>query len=238
MSDLDFTGRTVLVTGGASGIGAATAAAFAARGAVTYALDVAEPPAGSVRFLRADVASPQEVEAAVARIEAETGRLDVLVTAAGITRDRVLWKLADGDWDDVIRVNLRGTFTPLRAVLPGMRARGGGAVVLVSSINGERGKFGQANYAASKAGVIALGKSAAREAGARGIRVNIVAPGLTDTPMTRRMPAEAFEAGVRETVLGRAADPADVAGPILFLASDLARHVTGQVLRVDGGQYM
>lgn len=158
-----------------------------------------------------------------------------LVHCAGITRDGVLWKLSDEDWDDVMRVNLSSSFYLLREMIPLMRERGG-AITLISSINGERGKFGQGNYAASKAGLIGLARTAAREGGRFDIRVNVIAPGLIQTSMTKELPAKVTEAALQESVLGRLGTAEDVAGVALFLCSQLARHVTGQVLRVDGGQ--
>jgi NAD(P)-dependent dehydrogenase (short-subunit alcohol dehydrogenase family) len=163
-------------------------------------------------------------------------RLDVLVHCAGVTRDAVLWKLPPADWRTVMAVNLDSAFHLLRGAVPWMRQGGGGSVVLVTSINGERGKLGQSAYAASKAGLIGLGRTAARELGRFGIRVNLVSPGLVATPMTADLPPAVVEQALAESVLGRAGEPDDVAQAILFLAADGARHVTGQVLRVDGGQ--
>ena len=176
------------------------------------------------------------VQALFRGLEAADLAPDVLVHAAGITRDHVLWKLADEEWTEVLRTNLDSAFWLLRAAVPAMRARERGAVVFLSSINGERGKVGQANYAASKAGLIGLARTAARELGPSNIRVNVVAPGLVRTAMSAHLPAEALERALGEAVLGRLAEPDDVARAVLFLCSDLARHVTGQVLRVDGGQ--
>jgi NAD(P)-dependent dehydrogenase (short-subunit alcohol dehydrogenase family) len=169
-------------------------------------------------------------------IAKDAGRLDIVVHAAGIVRDGVLWKMSDDDWADVMRVNLDAAFWLLRASAPLMRSGGGGSVVLVGSINGERGKFGQANYAAAKAGLIGLGRSAARELGRSGVRVNVVAPGWIETEMTAGLPAAAKTKAVEETALGRVGRPNDVATAILFLVSEMSRHVTGQILRVDGGQ--
>jgi NAD(P)-dependent dehydrogenase (short-subunit alcohol dehydrogenase family) len=176
------------------------------------------------------------VSAAIAGIARESGRLDVIVHAAGIVRDGVLWKMTDDDWSDVLRINLDAAFWILRGAAPLMRAAGSGSIVLVTSINGERGKFGQANYAAAKAGLVGLGRSAARELGRSGVRVNLVAPGFIDTAMTASLPDDIKAKAIEETALGRAGRPEDVAAAILFLASDMSRHVTGQILRVDGGQ--
>jgi NAD(P)-dependent dehydrogenase (short-subunit alcohol dehydrogenase family) len=172
----------------------------------------------------------------VADVAGRAGRLDVVVHCAGITRDAVVAKMSDADWHEVIATNLDSAFYLLRSVAPALRQAGGGAVVLVSSINAERGKVGQANYAASKAGMNALAMTAARELGRFGIRVNVVAPGWIDTPMTAAVPEEYRQRALDETVVGRLGQPEDVAGAVLFLCSDLGRHVTGQVLRVDGGQ--
>jgi acetoacetyl-CoA reductase/3-oxoacyl-[acyl-carrier protein] reductase len=141
-------------------------------------------------------------------------------------------------WRRVLEVNLTGSFLVLRVVVPGMRERGWGRIVQIASINGERGKPGQANYAASKAGLIALTKTAARELGPRGITVNAVAPGFVRTPMTEGLPEEVRRRAVEESALGRIGDPGDVAAVVAFLCSEAARHVTGQVIRVDGGQYL
>ena len=144
--------------------------------------------------------------------------------------------MSDDDWDTVLRVNLDAAFRLVRAAIPPMRQAGSGHIVLISSINGERGKFGQANYAASKAGLIGFARTVAREVGRFGIRVNVIAPGLILTPMTTSLPDDVLARAVDETALGRAGRPADVARAVLYLCSDLSSHVTGQVLRVDGGQ--
>jgi len=238
MNDLRFDGQTVLVTGAGRGIGAAVAGAFEARGAAVYRLDVERPAEAGERFIAADVTRSGEVDRAVASILGTSGRLDAVVACAGIIRDHVLWKMSDDDWRAVLAVNLDGAFHLLRAVAPHFKTRQGGAAVLVSSINAERGKFGQANYAASKAGLIGLAKTAARELGRSGARVNVVAPGFIDTPMTRTLPQAARDAAASEAALGRIGVAEDVAFAVLFLCSRLAGHITGQVLRVDGGQYI
>ena len=229
-------GRVALVTGAGGGIGGATARALAAAGASVFGADRPghRSPAGT--SVSCDLSDPASVREIVGGVVRERGRLDILVHAAGITRDGVLWKLSDEDWSEVLRVDLDSAFWLLREVAPPMRAAGGGAIALVASINGERGKRGQANYAAAKAGLIGLGKTAARELGAFGVRVNVVSPGWIDTPMTSSLPDEARSRAIAETALGRCGRPEDVAGAILFLVSGMSRHVTGQVMRVDGGQ--
>jgi len=234
---LSLAGRVALVTGGGGGIGSAVASALLKAGAAAFSIDRADRPGPpGVSSIACDVSRSAEVASAVADVAGRAGRLDVVVHCAGITRDAVVAKMSDADWHEVIATNLDSAFYLLRSVAPALRQAGGGAVVLVSSINAERGKVGQANYAASKAGMNALAMTAARELGRFGIRVNVVAPGWIDTPMTAAVPEEYRQRALDETVVGRLGQPEDVAGTVLFLCSDLGRHVTGQVLRVDGGQ--
>ena len=229
-------GRVALVAGGGGGIGRSVGALLLAAGARVVSLDRAERPGPAGALSRScDLTRSEEVDAAVSAAVRELGRLDVVVHCAGITRDALLWKLSDDDWRAVLSANLDSAFYLLRSVVPALR-EAGGAIVLVSSINGERGKAGQANYAASKAGLNALARTAARELGRFGIRVNALAPGWVDTPLTAALPAELRERAVVESALGRTGAPDDVAGAVLFLCSELGRYVTGQVLRVDGGQ--
>jgi acetoacetyl-CoA reductase/3-oxoacyl-[acyl-carrier protein] reductase len=236
---LSLQGRTALVAGGSGGIGSATATLLAQAGARVFSVDRPGLPAPEgTEGLPCDLADPRAIEPLLAEVRRRSDALDLLVHSAGITRDGVLWKMSDEDWSSVIEVNLGSAFRLLRGAAPLLRAKGGGSVVLVSSINGERGKFGQSNYAASKAGMIGLARSAARELGRHGVRVNVVAPGLVRTAMTAGLAEEHLKKSIDETVLGRAAEPEDVARAVLFLCSDLSRHVTGQVLRVDGGQLM
>ncbi len=238
--NLGLNGKVALVTGAAGGIGAAVVRGLVQAGARVGALDVtvSEWPESQdqVLPLACDVTRADQVKQAVDQLVDHFSAVDLLVECAGIFRDKVLWKLTDEDWDQVVDVNLSGSFHVLREVVPYFRERGGGAVVLVSSINGIRGKFGQANYAASKAGLIALAKTAALELGAFGVRVNVVAPGFVETAMTATLSEEVRGKALLSSPLGRLAQPQDIADPILFLCSPLARHVTGAVLPVDGGQ--
>jgi 3-oxoacyl-[acyl-carrier protein] reductase len=237
MIEISLKGRSALVAGGAGGIGRAICARLLAAGARVSSVDRErhDPPAG-VEPMVCDLTRSSSVNAAVDLVHAAAGRLDVVVHCAGITRDRALVKMSDDEWRDVMSANLESAFYLLRSAGPRLREAGGGSVVLVSSINGERGKAGQANYVASKAGLNALARTAAREWGRHGIRVNVVSPGWTETPMTRALPDELRQRALAETALGRVAQPDDVADAVLFFCTDLGRHVTGQVLRVDGGQ--
>jgi acetoacetyl-CoA reductase/3-oxoacyl-[acyl-carrier protein] reductase len=232
----DLTGRVAVVAGGAGAIGAAIAKRLRASGARVYSLDArsgsAEP---SVDAIVCDLTEPAQIAAALSRVEAESSRLDIVVHAAGVVRDARLWKITDDDWRAVMSGNLDSAFFLLRAATPLLR-RDGGSVVMVSSINGERGKIGQAAYAASKAGMNALAKTAARELGAFGIRVNVVAPGWITTPMTSGLPDELREKARQESPLARLGEPDDVARAVWFLAGGMSSHMTGQILRVDGGQ--
>lgn len=231
-------GRVALVSGAAGGIGRAVLEALAAAGALATGFDRVEAPDASFSWVSGDVGRSEDVSRAVDHVLEAHGRLDLVIHAAGVTRDEVLWKLDPEDWDEVLRVNLRGAFLLLREGFPAMRKNDFGRVVLVGSINGSRGKFGQSAYAASKAGLLGLARTAAKEGGRFGITVNVVEPGMVDTPMTEGLPDEIREAALQETVLGRIAQPDDIANAILYLSGPGGRHVTGQVLRVDGGQYI
>ncbi len=237
---LDLEKRVVIVTGGASGIGAAIVAALLEQGAFVASLDLEVDEGGSdaLASFRCDVRDPASVDEAVRGVVERFGGVDGLVQSAGITKDSVLWKLADDAWEDVLDVNLGGAFRLLRAVVPHLRARGGGSVVNITSINGLRGKFGQSNYTASKAGLIGLTKTAARELGAFGVRVNAVAPGMVRTAMTDTLPEAVVQGALDESVIKRLSEPKDVAAAVLFLLSDMARQITGETLRVDAGQYI
>jgi 3-oxoacyl-[acyl-carrier protein] reductase len=231
-------GRTALVTGGSRGIGRAIATELANAGAqvvIGYRSsgDEAEEAAGAIgcRFVQADVSDPEEAK----RLVDEAGEVDILVNNAGVTRDGLLARMSDEDWDAVLDTNLRGTFNTCRAVTRGMMKRRAGAIVNVSSIVGVRGNPGQTNYSASKAGIIGFTKALARELGSRGVRANVVAPGYISTRLTNELPDELKDAMLANTPLGRFGDPEDVAGAVRFLCSDAAAYVTGEVLLVDGG---
>ncbi len=232
-------GKVALVTGGSGAIGSAIVALFQAAGAVVVSVDRPGVPAreGAIS-VPIDLADRAQIEALIPEVERQHGRIDCLVHCAGITRDAVLWKMSPGQWSEVLSVNLDAAFHLLRLCVPVMRRTGGGTVVLVSSINAERGKFGQANYVASKAGLIGLAKTAALELGGFDIRVNCVAPGWIETPLTATVPADFRERALAETPLGRLGQPDDVANAVLFLSCQMSRHITGQVVRVDGGQLM
>lgn len=235
--------RVVLITGGMSGIGLATARAFQKAGDKVFVVDQQESAEGAEvvrasggKFFAGDVREFAAAQSVVEQIVGAETRVDVLVNNAGISRDHVLWKLSEWDWDEVLAVNLKGAFNFLRAVAPVMRRQQKGKIVSVSSINALRGKAGLANYAASKAGVIALTRTSARELGPANINVNAVAPGFVETPLTDKLSAEVLAQARRESALGRLGQPEDVAEVIFFLCSDQARHITGQVIVVDGGQ--
>ena len=231
-----FDGHAALVTGGARGIGRAIARGLAAGGAQVHVFDREPgPPGEGVAFHAVDITDGAAVTAEVARLPAPPL---LLVNNAGITRDRSLLKMSDEEWRSVLEVNLTGAFHLIRAVAPGMVSAGYGRVVNLASINGLRGKFGQGNYAASKGGLIALTKTAARELGQKGVTVNAVAPGMVLTEMAMALPEEHRARALEESVLKRLPEVDDIAAAVLFLLSDAARSITGEVLRVDSGQYI
>lgn len=227
--------RVVLVTGGTRGIGLAIARRFATLGdrvAVTHR--GAEVPEGLLG-VRCDVTSQSEVDAAFARVEAELGPVEVLVSNAGITRDGLLLRMSEADFTDVLEANLVGAFRVCKRATQGMIRARRGRIVLVSSVVAMLGSGGQTNYAASKAGLVGFARSLAREVGSRGITVNVVAPGPVDTDMTAALSPERMAELVAAVPLGRTATPDEIAGVVAFLASADAAYVTGAIVPVDGG---
>jgi 3-oxoacyl-[acyl-carrier protein] reductase len=247
---MNFDGQVALVTGGASGIGRACAVELARGGAAVAVVDIAGGDATAetarlvrergarVACFRADVSDTGGAERVVAETRALLGGLDVLVCAAGTTDDAPLWRMTEAQWERVMASNLKGAFNYLRACAPAMRAQKSGRVVNVSSVEALRGRFGVSNYAASKAGLIGLTRGAAADLGRDGINVNAVAPGFVRTPMTERLPPEVLAEAARSSVFGRIGEPEEVASVVAFLCSAAARYVTGEVIRVDGGQLL
>ncbi len=243
---IDLTGRVALVTGSTRGIGLAIARALHAAGskvaihgrdlsrANTIAAELGQGACG----VACDVADAAQVERAVTEAEAALGPITVLVNNAGITRDNLLVRMSDAEWNDVLGANLTGAFHTMRVVAKGMMKRKAGRIINLTSVVGLFGNKGQANYAASKAGLIGLTKSVAKEYASRNVLVNCVAPGYIQTEMTAALPPEASAALLSAIPLGRFGHPEEIAGVVLFLASDLARYITGHVLVVDGGMAM
>ncbi len=242
--------RVVWVTGGSRGIGRAICLAFANADTHVYfnfssATDAAveteklvTEAGGTATGAQVNVASEKDVIDFVERILNESGRIDVLVNNAGITRDGLIVRMKETDWDDVLNTNLKGAFNCIKAVSKSMIKQRSGRIINVSSVVGVSGNPGQANYVASKAGIIGLAKAVAKELASRGITVNVVAPGYIETDMTASLTDKAIEAMVASIPLGRAGKAEDVAAVVAFLASDQAAYITGQVIHVSGGMYM
>ena len=243
---IDLTGKTAIVTGGSRGIGHSIATALydaCARVAIlgrdgAKADEAARGFGARARGYACDVANAEAVEAAVARIEQDLGAADILVNNAGFTRDNLMFRLSEEDWDSVLETNLKGTFLMIKHAARGMLKRRWGRIINITSVVGIAGNKGQANYASSKAGIIGLTKSAAKELASRNVLVNAVAPGYIDTELTRNISEEAKQALRNAIPLGRLGEGTDIAQAVLFLASDLASYITGQVLVVDGGMVM
>ncbi len=237
--------RTALITGGVSGIGAATAKLLKASGYNVVAnffgndadADVFHGETG-IPVRGWDVSDFDATQKAVAAVEKDFGAVDILVNNAGITQDCTLHKMSYAQWRSVIDVDLTGCFNMCRAVINGMRDRRFGRIVNVSSINALSGQFGQTNYAAAKAGVIGFTKSLAQESASRGITVNAIAPGYTDTGMVRAVPAKVLEGITAAVPVGRLAEPEEIARGVLFLVEDHAAFITGATLSINGGKYM
>jgi 3-oxoacyl-[acyl-carrier protein] reductase len=243
-----FDAKVAVVTGASRGIGRAIALELARRGATVVAVargENARPVAddiashgGRAEAVAADVAATGESERLIAGVVERHGRIDVLVSNAGIARDQLMLRMKRADWDEVLATNLTAAFTLCQAALKPMIRQRSGRIVGISSVVGQTGNPGQANYAASKAGLIGFCKTLAREVASRNITVNVVAPGLIDTDMTRALDAEARASWTRQIPLGRLGSPEDVASAVCFLASDEASYITGQILAVNGGMYM
>jgi len=248
--DLGLEGKNAIVTGGSMGIGTAVALGLAKEGcnvAINYRRHDAEAKevvrkieemGRKALAIKADVSSYDDAQNMVKRVVEEFGRLDIMVCNAGINWDGVIWKMTEKQWDTVINVNLKGCFNYNRAAAVVFKDQRGGKIVNISSINGLRGKFAQTNYSASKGGEIAMSKALAKELGKFNVNVNVVAPGMVMTEMALNIPPEFLDKAVDETVLGRIASPGDLANVVAFLCSDRARHITGEVIKVDGGQYI
>jgi 3-oxoacyl-[acyl-carrier protein] reductase len=240
---IELAGKTAFVTGSTRGIGYAIAKALYEAGAKVAVLgrDLATAQTAAAglgdraRGYACDVTQGAQVEAAVAAAETDLGPIDILVNNAGVTKDNLILRMSEADWDLVLAANLKGAYFTIKAVTRGMMKRRSGRIINITSVVGISGNKGQANYAASKAGLIGLTKSVAKEYAGRNILVNAVAPGYVETDMTSGLPDEARAAMLGGVALGRAGRPEDVAGAVLFLASDLAGYITGQVLAVDGG---
>ena len=245
---LDLGGKVAIVTGASRGIGRAIAAMLAARGALVVAAARGENAGETVAAIAAaghraeratvDVTDPASIDALVAGALAAHGRIDILVNNAGITRDQLMLRMKRDDWDQVIATNLTSAFTCVQAVIKPMVKQRSGRIVSVSSVVGQTGNAGQANYAASKAGLIGFSKALARELASRNITVNVVAPGLVETDMTRAIADKAQGDWAAQIPLGRIGTPDDIAAAVCFLASDEASYITGHVLAVNGGMYM
>ena len=243
-------GKIALVTGGSSGIGTAIVKILAREGAqvaFTYRRNkqgaddlLAELKTMGVKAqaFHADMADFARAQEIVDSVCQAFGTLDILVNNAGQNQDSVIWKMTETQWDEVIATDLKGVFNYVHAVVPVLREKKSGRIITVSSINGLRGRFGQSNYAAAKAGVIGLSKTLAKELGRAKVTVNVVCPGLIATKMVEEMPEDFKQKAMEEIVLGRIGAPEDVAELIAFLASDRACHITGEVIKVDGGQYI
>ena len=245
-------GKNALVTGGSQGIGAAVSLELAREGAnicLTYRKHEAEAKEYAAEIMamgrkalavQCDIASFVQAEKVVESALAELGRLDILVNNAGMNWDGVSWKMTEEQWDRVLEVNLKGYFNFTRHIAPLLKEQKYGRIINVTSINGLRGKFGQTNYSASKAGIIGYTKALAKELGAFDVTVNAVAPGLIETAMLKESEArnKIIDMAMGESALKRVGQPEDLAYLVVFLASDKARHITGEVIKVDGGQYI
>ncbi|MFK3649994.1 3-oxoacyl-ACP reductase FabG [Lysobacter enzymogenes] len=247
MSTTPLSGEIALVTGASRGIGAAIADELAAQGATVIGTATSESGAAAIGARLAahgghgrvlDVADPASVESLLDAVAKEIGAISILVNNAGITRDNLLMRMKDEDWQAILDTNLSSVYRTSKAVLRSMMKARKGRIINIASVVGVTGNPGQANYAAAKAGVIAFSKSLAREIGSRGVTVNVVAPGFIDTDMTRDLPEDAKKAMFDQIALGRFGEPADIARAVAFLAGPGAGYITGETLHVNGGMYM
>ncbi len=247
---MELEGKCAIVTGGTRGIGRAVAITLAKEGcnvAINYrksdkeAGELVEEIKGMGReamAVKADVASFEDAQKMFDEVVEQFGHLEILVNNAGINWDGVIWKMTEQQFDSVISTNLKGCFNYDKLAAQHFKDQKYGKIVNISSINGLRGKFGQTNYSASKGGEIALTKALARELGKFNVNVNCICPGMVMTEMAEKIPREFLDKAIDETVLGRIADPEDIANVVVFLCSDKSRHITGEVIKVDGGQYI
>ena len=247
MHTQNLSGKTALVTGASRGIGAAIADTLAQAGATVVGTATGENGASAIAARLAqyggqgrvlNAADPEGIENLIADIEREHGRLDILVNNAGITRDNLLMRMKESEWDEIMDINLKSVFRASKAVLRGMMKQRHGRIISITSVVGTMGNAGQTNYAAAKAALQGFTKSLAREVGSRGITANCVAPGFIDTDMTRALPEETRKAFEAQSALGRFGEAQDVADAVLFLASEQAGYITGQTLHVNGGMLM
>jgi 3-oxoacyl-[acyl-carrier protein] reductase len=247
---MNLEGKSAIVTGGSIGIGASIAVKLAECGAnvaINYRKHREEAEAVLDRIVQtgrkgllvqADISNFADAAKMVEAVTVAFGKVDILVNNAGVNWDGVIWKMTEEQWDQVLDINLKGYFNYIRAVAPLFRDQQSGKIVNITSINGPRGKFGQSNYSASKAGIIGLTKSVARELGKYGVNVNAIAPGLIETDMMKNADESVRSAALEDIVMKRIGQPEDVANVVAFLCTDMARHITGEVIKVDGGQYI
>ncbi|WP_294912743.1 3-oxoacyl-ACP reductase FabG [Tatumella sp. UBA2305] len=243
---MDFNGKIALVTGASRGIGKAIAEKLAARGATVIGTATSDRGADDIstylgtsgKGMTLNVTDADSVETVLKNIRAEFGEIDILVNNAGVTRDNLLMRMKDDEWQDILDTNLTSVFRLSKAVLRAMMKKRSGRIITIGSVVGTMGNAGQANYAAAKAGLIGFSKSLAREVASRGITVNVVAPGFIETDMTRALNEEQRAGILAEVPAGRLGGPGDIANAVAFLSSDEAGYITGETLHVNGGMYM